>query len=88
MTQQIHFAPGELRSLAHHALKTANRKWLVLWLARRYCGMTLRELGTQMGGMDSSAVSMGLVRFERRLRRRGALVRQCRDIGEMLNVET
>ena len=48
-------------------------KWLVLTLARRHTGMTLQELGDQMGGMDYSAVSVGLKRFETRLKcdRRG-----------------
>lgn len=44
-------------------------KWLVLRLARRYSGMTLAELGRQMGAltgrdMDYAAVSAGLRWFQ------------------------
>lgn len=47
-------------------------KWLVLKIAREYTGMTLRELGTAMGGMDYAAVCMGLRRFDHRLQQRTA----------------
>ena len=43
-------------------------KWMVLWVARAYSGLTLGELGDAMGGKDYAAVGMGLKRFERRLR--------------------
>ncbi len=40
-------------------------KPLVMWAARRYCCMTLREIGDRLGGMDYGAVSMAIRRFER-----------------------
>jgi len=45
-------------------------KWLVLKVARECTGMTLRELGTSIGGMDYAAVCMGLRRFDQRLKQK------------------
>ena len=39
---------------------------LLLWAARRYGRMTLREIGEAIGGMDYTAVSMAIKRFEAR----------------------
>jgi chromosomal replication initiation ATPase DnaA len=39
-------------------------KWMVLKVSRENTGMTLRELGEAVGGMDYAAVCMGLRRFE------------------------
>ena len=39
---------------------------LLLWLARRYTGLTLREIGLAAGGMDYSAVAMAIKRFEQK----------------------
>ena len=61
-------------------------KWLVLWVARRYCGLTLRQLGQRMGGMDYAAVCVGLGRFEKRLNTDPALHRAPTQAVEMLNV--
>lgn len=44
-------------------------KWLVLKLARQRTGLTLAELGEKMGGSDYAAVSVGLKRFDTRLRK-------------------
>ena len=64
-------------------------KWLVLKVAREHTGMTLRELGAAIGGMDYAAVCMGLRRFEDRLKGK-ALNRKAkkvyRDVGNMLYV--
>jgi REP element-mobilizing transposase RayT len=61
---------------------------LVLWLARRHAGMTLKELGEKAGGMDYSAVSEAVRRFDRTRRPlkevRDALAR----VGQILNMET
>lgn len=38
---------------------------LAMWAARRFCGMTLREIGEAMGGMDYAAVAMAIRRFEK-----------------------
>lgn len=48
---------------------------LVIYVARRECGMTLRELGERAGGMDYTAVSMAGKRLERRLKDDAALRR-------------
>jgi putative transposase len=39
---------------------------LLLWAARRYEGMTLRETGEAAGGMDYTAVAMAVKRLEQR----------------------
>ena len=61
---------------------------LVLWIARRRGGMTLRELGEKAGGMDYSAVSEAIRQFDRKHRKsvsaRDALKRSL----EILNLET
>jgi REP element-mobilizing transposase RayT len=61
-------------------------KWMVLWLARRYCGLTHRELGARMGGMDYAAVCVGLGRFEKRMARDGALREERSRAVQMLDV--
>ena len=40
---------------------------MVLWCARKYTGMTLRELGAKAGGLDYTGVSMAIKRLEARL---------------------
>ena len=39
------------------------RRDLVLWVARRFTGLTLAELGRNAGGMDYAAVTMAVRRF-------------------------
>ena len=46
-----------------------------LYVARRCTGLTLRQLGQEAGGMDYTAVSMALKRFEQRLSRDASLRR-------------
>jgi len=41
---------------------------LLLWAARRYTGMTLREIGEAAGGTDYTAVAMAIKRFAERAR--------------------
>lgn len=43
-------------------------KPLLLWAARRYAGLTLREAGEAAGGMDYTAVAMAVKRLEQRAR--------------------
>ena len=38
---------------------------LVLWAAQRYSGMTLRAIGKKAGGLDYTAVAMGISRFKK-----------------------
>jgi putative transposase len=40
----------------------------VLWLARRHCGLTLKELGAAVGGIDYVTVSTSVRRLEQRAR--------------------
>jgi len=61
-------------------------KWVVLSVARRYCGVTLRQLGDLMGGMDYAAVCMGLRRFEKRLQKDRSARKLHDDTIQMLNV--
>ncbi len=61
-------------------------KWLVLRLARRCTGMTLRQLGEQMGGVDYAAIGMGLRRFDRRLKKDRKLAALCARASHMLDV--
>ena len=41
-------------------------KALAMWAARRYGGLTLRETGEALGGLDYAAVSIALKRLERK----------------------
>ncbi|MDE0838405.1 MAG: transposase [Kiritimatiellae bacterium] len=57
---------------------------LLLWAARRYTGMTLKEIGCAAAGMDYTAVAMAIKRFEDRaakdrglLKKRQQLMVQC-----------
>jgi hypothetical protein len=61
-------------------------KWMVLSLARQYSGLTLAELGEQMGNMDYAAVSVGLRRFGERLKRERRLRADYATAKKMLNV--
>jgi len=40
---------------------------------RRHSGLKLKELGEAMGGMDYSAVSGGIIRFEKKLTKNSEL---------------
>ncbi len=46
---------------------------LFLWALRHYRGMTLRELGEAVGGMDYTAVAMAIKRFERKAKKQERL---------------
>jgi hypothetical protein len=48
--------------------------------------MTLHELGNQVGGMDYAAVSVGLRRFDSRLKQDRKMRGDFKNIVEMLNV--
>jgi chromosomal replication initiation ATPase DnaA len=61
---------------------------MVLYLGRRHSGLTLRELGEAMGGMDCSAVSGGIIRFGKKLKRDSELRKQVARIVKKCNVET
>jgi len=60
---------------------------LVMRLARRYTGLTLREIGAAVGGLDYAAVSMAIKRQQQRVPRDAALAEQERAAIQLLNVE-
>ena len=60
---------------------------LVMWLARRCCGMKLREIGDALGGKDDAAVSDRLRRFERESAANRKLEIVCKDAMLILNLE-
>ena len=61
---------GAIEKLKGEAwVKTSVRRgdWgrpLAMWAARRYCGLTLREIGSRIHGLDYAAVSIALKRFQ------------------------
>ena len=60
---------------------------LVMLVARRCTGLTLREIGEALGGRDYAAVGMAIKRLDRRLSEDKLLRRQLAVMSEMLNVE-
>ncbi len=63
-------------------------KWLVLLLARHRTGQTLRELGEALGGLDYSAVSVGIRRYEKKLKDQPNARRTYNRVAKMLNVDS
>lgn len=55
-------------------------KPLLLWAARRYAGMTLREAGEAAGAMDYTAVAMAVRRLEQRAHHAPALRQMMQQI--------
>jgi len=88
--EQVLRAVEELRGQGREAFMGKRGDWgrpLVLSLARRFCGLTLRELGEQIGGTDYAAVSAMLKRFDLRLQQDRKLRRLRDQASRMLNVE-
>jgi hypothetical protein len=62
---------------------------MVLYLGRKVCGMPLKALGQEMGGMDYAAVSVAVRRLEKRLGQDRALRKISKQaVDALLNVET
>jgi len=61
---------------------------LAMWAARRYCGLTLREIGAHFDDLDYAAVSIALKRFEKRAATSHELRSQVNQLTQRLNVET
>jgi hypothetical protein len=59
-----------------------------MWAARRYGGLTLRETGEALGGLDYAAVSIAIKRLVRRAAASLELRRQMDRIAALLSVET
>jgi len=55
---------------------------VVLWAARRYGGMPLKELGQRVGGMDYSAVAVSVLRLLKRSQKDRALRRLMKHVAE------
>lgn len=52
--------------LEEHIRRRGSRiKPLVIWAGRKACGLTLRQIGERLGGMDYNAVSMAMKRWEK-----------------------
>ncbi len=60
---------------------------LFLWGARQWCGLTLRELGREVGGMKPSAVNKLIARFAKRTGRDDTMKIAQQRLREMSNVE-
>jgi REP element-mobilizing transposase RayT len=63
-------------------------KGLTMWAARRYGGLTLRETGDAVGGLDYAAVSVALTRLERAAVASPELRTQMNTVANLLKVET
>ena len=61
---------------------------LTLWVARRHAGMTLRELGEAVSGMDYSAVSEAVHHFQRRWLPRAEVRSALREVLRYLNLDS
>jgi hypothetical protein len=61
---------------------------LAMWAARHFGGLTLRETGEALGGLDYAAVSIAIKRLERKAASETSLMQRMKQIGTMLNVET
>ncbi len=61
---------------------------MTMWILRRSGGLTLREIGVAMEGIDYAAACMALNRFERRLDESPKLRNARQQTVELLNDET
>lgn len=77
---------GEVREL--FARRGGTGKALAMWAARRYGGLTLRETGEAVGGLDYAAVSIAIKRLLRQAATNRTLRTQMARIENMLSVET
>ena len=64
-------------------------KPLIMWGARMFCGMTLREIGDRIGNLDYGAVAMTIRRFEKKSKKDQFLRSKMKLLKkEMFNVKT
>lgn len=59
---------------------------MVIWLARKRCGMPLRDIGEAMGGMDYAAVSNAARLMGRRLQNDQRMARNLHQIENKINL--
>ncbi|MCF7707945.1 MAG: hypothetical protein K9N52_03485 [Verrucomicrobia bacterium] len=57
-------------------------KWIVMAMARRYCGMTLGEVDEAMGRRNYASVGLGIKLLENRLRRDRRLRKSIEELDE------
>ena len=77
---------GEAREL--FARRGGTGRALAMWAARRYGGLTLRETGEAVGGLDYAAVSIAIKRLIRQAATNRTLRAQMTRLEHMLSVET
>lgn len=77
---------GEAREL--FARRGGTGRALAMWAARRYGGLTLRETGEAVGGLDYAAVSIAIKRLVRQAATNRTLRAQMTRLEHMLSVET
>ncbi len=63
-------------------------KAAVFYFARKYAGMTLKEVGDAAGGVKYPAVSQLVKRFEKRMNEDRRLRRHVSEIDQMLKIQT
>jgi len=63
-------------------------KPLVMWAGRKLCGLTLREIGKRLDGMDYNAVSMAMRRWEAKLKHSPSTAAIAKQLQEMCNVDS
>lgn len=82
----------QIRGVAYDDFMGRKGDWgrpLLLWSLRNYAGMTLREIGDAVGGVDYAAVQMMISRFEKRALKDKALSGRIEEAKKaMLYVET
>lgn len=60
---------------------------MVLCLAYEHCGMTLKELGQLLGGLDYASVCVAIRRFRKRMERDSTLTRIFAELNAKLKNE-
>ena len=77
-----------LELLGLFARRGGTGKPLAMWAARRFGGLTLRETGAAVGGLDYAAVSIAVKRLVRQAATNPTLRAQMQRVESMLSVET
>lgn len=88
---EIKAAVAKVKGLAWEAFANRHGDWgrdLALALARRYGGMSLRQIGEAAGGMHYAAVSDAVRRLERRRERDAELGRAWEQATRFLNLDS
>ena len=73
----------ELRGIEYAEIMVLRADWgkpLIMWGARQFCGMTLREIGAKICGMDYGAVTMSVRRLEGKAKHDKIVQKQMSDL--------